>query len=1183
MKKFIRFITHPVVISLIGLILIALLVWFAGPAIKFGENNAAPLASAVVRLMIIMALLVLWGLNNLRVQWMGAKKNKQFVEELAQNQKNDQQNAAQGAAADEIRQMNQRFTQALGTLKKLRFSGSNANKALYELPWYIIIGPPGSGKTTALANSGLDFPLAEQFGKSALQGVGGTRNCDWWFTNEAVLIDTAGRYTTQDTHRVVDSSAWDGFLSLLKKNRKRRPINGALVAISLHDLLIQTEAERIQHAKIIRTRLDELMEKLEIRFPVYLVFTKVDLVSGFVEFFEDLRKEDRDQVWGISLPNSPGLTQSPDFDFVHKELHKLTARLYDRVLWRIHGERETNRRARIHGFPQQMDNLMHIVDSFVRQTFVKNRYRFQPYLRGVYFSSGTQDGTPIDRLMSSVAANFGFARDAAQQANQAGKTYFLTHLFRQIIFPEAELVGANVRYEAMLRWMRRGGIAAMIFITCALGVIWAGSVTRHKMYMADVDEFVNEYEKAEESTPRWSKDIRTVLPPLNALAKASIVYDQENHPWLSGIGMYDSRVDGNADKAYESKLQTLLLPKLVEILEEQIKLGHEGGDLYNTFRIYMMFEKQEYMDKPMAQQWFEQRWQQQFHGEATQRKELEAHLAALMQTELPSTQLDKSLVSATREVLLRVPVSKRVYSRIKSNAQWMRPVDLRHHLGEGVGETFVMDDSTLAALKIPLLYTIDGYEEADFSEDSTLVADSINDRWVLADEDGERVDFVKDDLGEISAQVKEHYLADYTHVWNSYYRSLGIAPFSSMRQAGDVLSQLIDPVNSPLLAVLNVGKTNTQLTPIPEIDTEMLQKAGSRVQRLGAAAEFASTKIPLNAVDKRFQDINKLMQEPGSGAPPVQKIIERLAEVEQWLKDINLAPDPNKQAFQVVQGRYQSGAPNPVTTLRDYAKKMPPEIEVWLTKLADETWKVVTQGGHQHLNAEWRSKVYDTYERALAGRYPLNRNTDNELALYDFNEFFKPGGILDVFYNENMKAFLDTGSTWSNRTVDGYSMGFSAEAVSQIQRAVQIQRTYFKADPSNPSIELELKPLALDERVANFSLEVGDNRFSYGHGPKFWKPMKWSGSDENKRIRVLFEDLNEHLHDKTYTGPWAWFRLMEDADVKSTSSSNVYQITFTMPNRDGDAFKIVYEGKARSVDNPFRNSLLSAFRCPSSI
>jgi type VI secretion system protein ImpL len=252
MNKIGRFFTHPVVISLIGLLLVALLIWFAGPQIKFGAENDAPLASPVTRLLLIMAAIVLWGLNNLRLQMMTNRSNKTLVADLQQNNSFVQSDAASEQAADEIAQINDRFRQALDTLNKLKFSGRGKKKALYQLPWYIIVGPPGSGKTTALVNSGLEFPLAEQFGKGALQGVGGTRNCDWWFTNEAVLIDTAGRYTTQDSHKVVDSSAWEGFLTLLKRNRRRRPVNGVIVAISLQDLLIQTEEERLLHSKHLR-------------------------------------------------------------------------------------------------------------------------------------------------------------------------------------------------------------------------------------------------------------------------------------------------------------------------------------------------------------------------------------------------------------------------------------------------------------------------------------------------------------------------------------------------------------------------------------------------------------------------------------------------------------------------------------------------------------------------------------------------------------------------------------------------------------------------------------------------------------------------------------------------------------------------------------------------------------------
>src|SRR5262249_19669956 len=152
-------------------------------------------------------------------------------------------------------------------------------------------------KTTALLNADLTFPLAGKMGQSPIKGVGGTRNCDWWFTDEAVLIDTAGRYTLQESDQSVDASAWNRFLELLKAARPRRPLNAVLLTVSVQDLLQASPADRKEQAMKLRTRLQELQAQLGVRPPIYVMVTKMDLVAGFNETFQDLGKEERDQVW----------------------------------------------------------------------------------------------------------------------------------------------------------------------------------------------------------------------------------------------------------------------------------------------------------------------------------------------------------------------------------------------------------------------------------------------------------------------------------------------------------------------------------------------------------------------------------------------------------------------------------------------------------------------------------------------------------------------------------------------------------------------------------------------------------------------------------------------------------------------------------------------------------------------
>ncbi|AZE49408.1 IcmF-related protein [Pseudomonas chlororaphis] len=357
MKAFINFLVRWVV-PLLGLLALSLVIWFLGPLIIVAAYE--PLAPAAVRWALIGLLFLAWiGVRVLRI--VQARRN---AAKVMQGLAAVAPDAASVATAEELAALKQRMDEALLLLKRSKLGG-NERRNLYELPWYVIIGPPGSGKTTALVNSGLHFPLAEQMGSGAIRGVGGTRNCDWWFTDEAVLLDTAGRYTTQDSHAAVDKAAWLGFLDLLKNQRKRRPIDGVFVAISLSDLLLGSEAERSAHARAIRTRVQELYGQLGVRFPIYVMLTKFDLVPGFMEFFDALSKEERAQVWGVTFPLDDGKSAQGPLARFDEEFTALEARLTERLVERLQQERDPNRRDLIYAFIQQFAALRHNLSSFL--------------------------------------------------------------------------------------------------------------------------------------------------------------------------------------------------------------------------------------------------------------------------------------------------------------------------------------------------------------------------------------------------------------------------------------------------------------------------------------------------------------------------------------------------------------------------------------------------------------------------------------------------------------------------------------------------------------------------------------------------------------------------------------------------------------------------------------------------
>ena len=463
------------ILIFLGLVLLALFIWFAGPYFAFAEFK--PLESAFARLIAILLMLLVWAIvvlvKYLQRRRAGAKLAEAVVAQKAP--------AEASAASGETAKMRKDFEEAVATLKKTQAGG----RSFYELPWYVIIGPPGSGKTTSLIYSGLKFPLESRFGKTALKGVGGTRNCDWWFTDDAVLLDTAGRFTSQDSDASADSAGWAEFLALLMKYRKRRPLNGVIVTLSASDLMTHTPAEREKNVSDVRRRLDELNRHLKVRLPVYLMVTKCDLISGFTEYFDDLGAEGRAQVWGMTFAAERSIAGTAAEDFP-RDFDALIERLNQRLFGRVEEERDVRRRSAAFAFPQQIAGLRELIGAFVNEVFAATRFDGRLLLRGVYFTSGTQTGTPIDRLMAAIGRGFALTDAVSPPSPGGGKAYFIEKMLRDVLFAEAGLAGVNRARELKKAAFQLGAYAALLLIA-ALGVIALSvSYSRNKSYLADV-------------------------------------------------------------------------------------------------------------------------------------------------------------------------------------------------------------------------------------------------------------------------------------------------------------------------------------------------------------------------------------------------------------------------------------------------------------------------------------------------------------------------------------------------------------------------------------------------------------------------------------------------------------------------------------------------------------------------
>ncbi len=544
-------------ISFVGAALLAVLVWLFGPFWSLLEGWPA-------RLAIVVVIGALWAGVNLLLDIRRRRRDAALTAGVAAAPPDP----SLLASAEEAAALRERLAAALALLKKAR----GAKGYLYEQPWYAIIGPPGAGKTTALLNAGLRFPLAAEMGGGAVQGVGGTRLCDWWFTEDAVLIDTAGRYTTQDSDAAVDRGGWEIFLDLLKRTRERQPLNGVIVAISAAEIAGAPRDERLAHARAIRRRVKELYEKLGVRLPVYAVFTKADLIAGFTEFFDDLDRDKRAQVWGATFPLTQ--TEAGPVGLFAAEFEALVERLNGRLFDRLQAERSPDRRALIAGFATQVASLEAPLAEFLQEAFGGSRLDPAPMLRGFYLTSGTQEGSPIDRLTGLLARSFGIdQRRAPSLRPEQGRSYFLTRLLKEVVFGEAMLVSERPGAARCRVLLRSGAFAAIALIVLAGGTLFWHASRANQQEIDRMTAALAEYQKVAAEVPLDpvdDADLPRILPMLDLARGLPHGYDsRKSDPpsWLQFGLSQDAKLAAGARAIYRHALERVFLPRLIWRLE----------------------------------------------------------------------------------------------------------------------------------------------------------------------------------------------------------------------------------------------------------------------------------------------------------------------------------------------------------------------------------------------------------------------------------------------------------------------------------------------------------------------------------------------------------------------------------------------------------------------------------------
>ncbi|HHX8565004.1 type VI secretion system membrane subunit TssM [Vibrio sp. RM-44-3] len=1166
-KEIGRIFTQRWFLGLIGVAACSIFIWVVGPLITI--TGYEPLKSDFQRLVTILVLVFVWALFNVTKQHKQKVKEDESIQTLLEvDSQSDKE------AASEIDLMRERIEQAVKVVTKTH----KGKRSLYDLPWYVLIGPPGTGKTTVLKQSGLEFPLADSLGSDSIAGVGGTRHCDWWFANKAVLIDTAGRYTTQDSQEKVDSKAWHGFLGLLKKYRTQRPINGAIVTISLASVMSQTRTERSLHARAIKSRLQELKNQLGMQFPIYVLLTKMDLVAGFNEFFSDLSKEEREELFGFMFPREVA-DERGVISLFNKELHGMLERLDARMLRILETEDDLEKRALIFEFPKQLRVLQANLDEFLAEIFAQNSFEEPALIRGVFMLSSVQEGLPVDKLMNESTNGLGLNRLALAKSHTGSHSYFVKNLFEKVIFKEQLLGTVNRHYQKQSGWMRRGVYIGCTSLLLGASALWLMSYKWNSQLIVDTNEQAGHIEAmiGAESLD-FEADIISAVETLDRLmtlplGKQSNYGDADS---VKRFGLYQGdKVSQAANNAYSDALTQYYAPLLLDSLVTEMESNQQHREyLYETLKTYLMLFNPDKYQQDEVLAWFNFYFERQYPGELNidLRKGLLQHTQNLLENNGQGFSYNTAAVTNAREVLTQMSLPERAYQRMKiqfskSHVPSFRLTDV---LGPKGLEQFERASGKPLSQGISGFYTYNGFHSIFQIQINRTVKSLMEENWVYGD------DLKAHEIDQDSAiqGVQSRYYQDYVNEWKTLIEDIQLKQAPSLELATEqarVLSGVERPIESLLKAIQKeVGLSKVSLSEN--------QKATSEVAGKVAKVKFSNTAdrldmylpeengfnvaLPGKEVESHFSEILRL------GEQDFDDIQQAMVNLRSYLSDLSSSGNNQKIAYKsILDGTVTQDVAASFARAKEL---LPRPFNQWLGELSQESVKFAESGSKDHLNQLWVTQVVRPYQRTIAGRYPFEPNASREVRLKDFKRFFGYGGTLDSFFQEYLEPFVDKSkSRWRLEK----EIGVRPETLMVFQRAKRIRQSFFESDNSL-RVEFGMKPVYLDQHITRFVLELGKQDLVYKHGPARAKSLSWpAGQDQTRIVFTPPESKREIAH--TYEGEWGIFKLL-DQSLKARPESRKDNIVMI----DLKGNKVQLELIPSSAINPFWSNEMERFRCP---
>lgn len=960
---------------------------------------------------------------------------------------------------------------------------------------YLILGPSRFGKTTLLAQAGLDLIDANH---QKLQQITPTKYCSFWFTEDALYIDTAGTYTKPDITKPRNDLIWQGFIKLLQKYFGKNSIRGTLIILDLpavaadHHLLKRT-------LFCVRERVYEMSNLIK-NLKMHLIFTKCDRILGFTEFFALLDQDERRQPFGISIASDQKTDLIATFNHQFNELiNHLNCRIIASLQKSIHPEK----RHLIKIFPSQMEHLHQL---FI-EVISKIPHSRQILLCGIYFTSSIQDGLPFDPIKTLFLYTLNLKEKLSYDlAASDDRSYFVGDLFKKII-------NLNKPPSPSLPNLRRLPVKYLYALTIAGSIIGTSSMIIYHSYQKNILAL---------------NQIQLIIQTKNSnnldrLSTSMQYLEQNSHSWWLLLGMNQIKpLYRSLTKTYKNLSSQNLLFELESYLNGGSGNNEEEIDpqkLYRGLQVYLMFDKLEKSSQIHIQAWFDDFWLENGSSNEEQ-KNLRQQLSMICQHPL-KIKLNQQVITTVRDYLHNLP-----------------PIQLLYLLLENPPTNYnLSNDLTLAVAPI--------YISKNFNKIyQDLIPDLVNNPPKHNEVLGElKLPLDPNDRHSIIKNLRELYLEKYLTTWETIAKLGPKIAWQDLTTASLDLSNMAK-TNSKLIQTLEQLKANTTINNPPPTLTKEIQ---SRLQEL-------------HLID-------------------LTEIQNNLNHLARYVSTIGQNPDINQTAFTttVKYLQNQQQLRHPLDSFKAFTVSQPAWLQNYFHVIRNNLWQLLLNATRNHINQIWHQTVVPKYQATMMNKYPLFKESKEEISLEDFNNFFAPHGTIDSFFNYYIKPLVNTNKTdWSWKTIAEQKNSFAQTSLEIFLRAALIQKMFYSSKKLHPKIQFALSPIAITPNTQSFTIHIDGQKISTTNSSDDKKSyqLTWPGPQPGL-VTINFINNQGRYFTTSEFGSWAWFKVLDKSNVTPIDNTKNFELTFDL---NGNAAK--YTLTTLDPVNPFIPDIINNFRCP---